>query len=77
MRKPSLAAWEWTGTALQIAGATVVASRVAEPIVGYSTMLPGSLIWLAVAMYRPNWALALMQSAFVAINLIGIIRWMA
>lgn len=65
----------WVGTATQIAGAIILASRIAPPVVAYPIMLVGSLLWLFVAIRRDDRALALMMGAYSAINLIGIAAW--
>lgn len=67
----------WGGTALQIAGAAMVASNWVSPYWGYATMLPGALVWLGVAIARRDQPQGWLQLAFVVLNTIGLARWMA
>lgn len=65
----------WTGTALQIIGATALASRLSTPFFAYLIMLPGAGIWAVLAAVADNWALFVMQAFFTVINLLGVCRW--
>lgn len=67
----------WAGTALQILGAAIVASNWLSPYWGYALMLPGAALWIAVAIYRRDGAQVALQTAFVALNCLGLARWMA
>ncbi len=67
----------WIGSGLQILGAAGLASRHLTPRVSYAAMLPGSLLWLGLAIVSHNWALAAMQGTFSVINAIGLAKWKA
>jgi hypothetical protein len=70
-----MTALQWLGTILQVAGAIAMATRLLMPRQAYLIMLPGSLIWLAIAIYLGNWPLSAMQLTFSVINAVGIVRW--
>jgi hypothetical protein len=67
----------WVGTGFQIIGAAALASRILSPRTSYLLMLPGSIIWLGLAVAQHDWALALMQATFTIINAIGLLEWNA
>ena len=67
----------WIGSGLQIFGAAGLASRRMAPRTSYAVMLPGSLLWLGLAIARRDWALASMQVTFTIINAVGLMEWKA
>lgn len=67
--------FSWIGSGLQILGAAGLASRRISPRASYAVMLPGSLLWLGLAIIRQDWALASMQATFTIINAIGLMEW--
>lgn len=70
-----MVALPWLGTALQIIGAGGLASRLVRPVPAYWLMMGGSILWLDIAVFRGDMALAAMQFVFSALNLMGIVRW--
>ncbi len=68
--------FEWIGTAAGIAGAVLIAARIAISGWGFVLFLVSSIAWLAAGIAHENTALILLQAAFTAINLLGIWRWL-
>jgi hypothetical protein len=67
---------EWIGTALQVAGALWLALNLPSSGLAFPVMLAGAGIWMVVAYIEKRWSLFWMQIVFVAINLLGIVRWL-
>lgn len=65
----------WTGTALQILGALVLAGRLLPPRTCYAIMWPGAAMLLGVAVVRHDWPQVVLMFTFVAINSWGLARW--
>lgn len=68
--------FEWTGTALQVAGALLLALHIPSSGIAFPIMLAGSSIWMVVAYLEYRWSLFWMQVVFVGINVLGIVRWL-
>lgn len=66
---------KWCGTALQIAGASVMAFRLALPAEAYVVMLVGSVAWLIAGVRMREWSIVLLYVAFTALNIGGLIQW--
>ena len=67
---------KWTGTALQIIGAAALALNVAWSGWAFLPMFAGAFIWLTIATAIGDGPLALLNLTFVAINIVGISRWL-
>jgi hypothetical protein len=67
---------EWVGSALQIAGALLVALNLPISGLAFPVMLTGSCIWLIVSYLERRWSLLWMQATFAGINILGILRWL-
>lgn len=67
---------KWTGTVLQIIGAAVLALNVSWSGLAFLPMLAGAFIWLTIATVIGDGPLALLNLTFVAINIVGISRWL-
>ena len=65
----------WLGSILQMVGAVMVASNFVHPYWGYLVMMPGAVIWSALACRARDWSLATMQALFTVINFLGLARW--
>lgn len=69
--------FRWAGTLGQIAGALVLASRTAPPLLAYAIMLGGAVLWAAIAAARRDWPLGSLMGAYVLINIVGLTAWAA
>ena len=67
---------KWIGSGLQIIGAAMLALNVTWSGWAFVPMLAGSFLWLAIATAIGDGPLALLNVSFVAINIVGIIRWL-
>lgn len=65
----------WLGTVAQVGGAAAMASHRVDPALAYAMMLAGAAIWGVVALAQQDWALATLNLAFVAIDLVGYGAW--
>lgn len=66
---------KWLGTAAGVCGATLIALNLGAVVYGFALFLISSLLWCAVGFAQREPSLVVLQSAFTAINLIGIWRW--
>lgn len=75
--KDDLFHYKWIGTSFQIAGAAGLAARVSflTPLDCYVFMTLGSLAWLGISASMREWALGALNLSFIAINILGIVRW--
>lgn len=60
----------WLGTATSVAGSFTLAMKFA--LLGYSFFLIGAASWLFVGLRRKDGPLIVLNTAFLAANLIGI-----
>lgn len=70
-----LALLEWFATACGIFGAALLAARVRWSPYGFVLFLFSSLAWTVAAYGGNQWALLVNQLVFVAINVMGVARW--
>lgn len=70
-----ITALSWTGTALQLVGAFLLAERWTAPKLAYWFMLPGAVCWAAVGLLRQDPAMYVLMIAYCAINIRGLTRW--
>lgn len=68
---------KWLGTGAGIAGALLVALNIPASGWGFALFLVSSLSWTAAGLIMRDRALLALNLAFTAINLLGIIRWLA
>ena len=68
---------KWIGTALQVAGCLLVALKLEASPLGFPIMLVGSAAWFAVGWRTDDRPMLLLNATFMAINLIGVARWLA
>lgn len=66
---------KWIGTAGGVCGATLIALNLGAEIYGFALFLISSVLWCAVGLTHREPSLVVLQSAFTAINLIGLWRW--
>lgn len=67
---------KWLGTAAGILGALLVALNIPASGWGFVLFLVSSSAWTTAAAIMRDRALAALNLAFTAINLIGIWRWL-
>jgi nicotinamide riboside transporter PnuC len=75
MRSRHLGVAKWIGTATGVAGAVLIALNIGAVAAGFVLFLISSLLWSAVGWVHREPSLVVLQSAFTAINLLGIYRW--
>lgn len=66
---------KWLGTAAGVCGALLIALNLGAVGYGFALFLVSSLLWCGVGFAQREPSLVVLQSAFTAINLIGIWRW--
>jgi uncharacterized membrane protein len=71
-----LRALKWIGTTAAIAGALMIALKLPLSGWGFVLFLVSCLAWGTAALIMRERSLALMQAAFIAVNLLGIYRWL-
>lgn len=74
-RSNALCIAKWTATAAGIAGAVLVALNVGLVALGFTLFLASSSLWCAAAVVQREASLAVLQGAFIAINVLGLCRW--
>lgn len=67
---------KWTATVAGIAGAVLVALNIGLVAYGFALFLASSLLWCAIAAVHREPSLMVLQGAFVAINVLGLWRWL-
>lgn len=72
----TLAILKWTGTATGISGALLIAMNIPQSGYGFLLFLVSSLCWFTAAWRMGETSLATLQFVFIAINLLGIWRWL-
>ena len=72
----SLLAIKWFGTVTGLVGAAILALNI--PISGWGWVLfaLSSVSWTAAALMMREWSLAMLQGGFLAVDLVGIWRWL-
>ena len=71
-----LAALKWFGTLTGLAGAAILALNI--PISGWGWLLfaVSAAAWTGAGFAMREWSLAALQGGFLAVDLIGIWRWL-
>jgi nicotinamide riboside transporter PnuC len=66
---------KWLGTAAGVCGATLIALNLGAVGYGFALFLISSLLWCAVGFAQREPSLVVLQTAFTAINIVGLWRW--
>lgn len=75
-RQRALLDVEYTSTAAGIVGALLIAVNLNVVAWGYVFFLVSSLGWFLVACSKREPALAILNIVFMAVNLLGLYRWL-
>ena len=67
---------KWLGTAAGILGALLVAANIPASGWGFVLFLVSSLSWSAAGLLMREPSLVALNVTFVAINILGIVRWL-
>ena len=67
---------KWIGTALAIVGALAIALNIPYSGWGFVAFLVSSVSWSIAGFMMKEPSLVVLQGTFVAINLVGIYRWL-
>jgi drug/metabolite transporter (DMT)-like permease len=67
---------KWIGTAAGVAGAVLIALNLGVTGYGFLLFLVSSLLWSAAGWMQRDGSLVVLQVAFTAINVMGIVRWL-
>jgi hypothetical protein len=67
-----MTALAWISTICLLGGTVAVAMRMTG---GWLVRLAGSSGWFIWAMYSENWPLAICNSAFVLVDVMGLLTW--
>ncbi|CAA7614791.1 MULTISPECIES: hypothetical protein [Rhodospirillales] len=67
---------KWLGTAAGILGALLVAANIPSSGWGFVLFLVSSLSWSAAGLLMREPSLVALNVTFVAINILGIVRWL-
>ncbi len=67
---------KWLGTAAGILGALLVAANIPSSGWGFVLFLVSSLSWSAAGRLMREPSLVALNVTFVAINILGIVRWL-
>lgn len=67
---------KWLGTAAGILGALLVAANIPSSGWGFVLFLVSSLSWSAAGLLMREPSLVALNATFVAINILGIVRWL-
>ena len=73
---PWLSVAKWVGTIAGVAGAIVIALSLGFVIYGFYLYLISSVLWSVAGWVQREVSLFVLQSAFTAINVLGIYRWL-
>lgn len=66
---------KWIGTGAGVSGAMLIALNLGVVGYGFVLFLVSSLLWTAAGLAQREPSLVVLQSAFTAINVLGIYRW--
>ena len=67
---------EWIGTATGIIGASILSLNLGVTVYGFVFMFFCSLFWILAGRARGNSRLVIVQSAFLVLAMLGIVRWL-
>jgi hypothetical protein len=67
--------FEWTGSALAIVYALLIASNTGNEVLGFSLLLISASLFAAWAVIDKRWAFLLLQFFYAASAVIGLVRW--
>lgn len=66
---------EFTGSALAIIYALLIASNTGNEVLGFSLLLISALLFAGWALMDKRWAFLALQFFYVASAIIGLVRW--
>jgi len=67
--------FEFTGSALAIVYALLIASNTGNELLGFTLLLISALLFAAWAVIDKRWAFLALQFFYAASAIIGLIRW--
>ena len=67
----------WIGITFQIIGCILLAANVSWSGFAFAPMLAGSIILMVIYTFVGDWPATALNATFVAINILGIVRWLA
>ena len=67
--------FEWTGSALAIVYAMLIASNTGNEVLGFALLLISASLFAAWAVIDKRWAFLVLQFFYGASAVIGLIRW--
>jgi hypothetical protein len=71
-----LVALKWTGAATGVLGAALTAANIGLSGVGFVALFVSSLTWAASGVLMREPSILILNTVFVAINLLGAARWL-
>ena len=66
---------EFSGSALAIAYALLIASNTGNEVLGFSLLLLSALLFAGWAVIDKRWAFFALQFFYIASAIIGLVRW--
>lgn len=66
---------EWTGAALGLLGAALLATNTRWSAYGWLAFLASNGCWIAYAQMHEAWGLMAQQAGFTATSVLGLWRW--
>jgi uncharacterized membrane protein len=73
---PAFSAVKWVGTATGVLGALILALNIPLSGWGWILFLVSSVSWTFAGLVMKDMSLAVLQFAFVVVDLIGVWRWL-
>ena len=73
---PAFSTVKWVGTITGVIGAFILALNIPLSGWGWTLFLMSSLSWTFAAVVMKDMSLAVLQFAFVVVDLIGVWRWL-
>lgn len=73
---PAFSVIKWVGTATGVLGALILALNIPLSGWGWVLFLVSSLCWTFAGVVMKDMSLAILQFAFVVVDLIGVWRWL-
>jgi hypothetical protein len=75
MNPTALNTIKWIGTAAGVSGAILIALNLGMVGYGFALFLVSSSLWFAASLAQRETSLVVLQGTFMAINVLGIWRW--
>jgi len=73
---PAFSTVKWVGTMTGVVGAFILALNIPFSAWGWTLFLFSSLSWTFAAIVMKDMSLAVLQLAFVVVDMIGVWRWL-